>query len=96
MTRAPDMSETQCRVRVRPESRDYPEALRRCLQDGRPLAVTTWGKLGLLDGELLGFFCSVRAPGDALLKTYDLARVALSEQAAYCSAARRPWSMLAM
>lgn len=36
--------------------------------------MTAWGGLSLLEGALLGFFCSVRAPGDAVLKTYDLAR----------------------
>ena len=36
--------------------------------------MTAWGGLHLLEGALLGFFCSVRAPGDALLKIYDLAR----------------------
>ena len=38
------------------------------------MPATAWGGLHLLDGALLGFFCSVRAPGDPLLKTYDLAR----------------------
>lgn len=32
------------------------------------------GDLNLLDGVLTGFFCSVRCPGDIILKTYDLAR----------------------
>ena len=32
------------------------------------------GDLSILDGPLLGFFCSVRCPGDAILRTYDLAR----------------------
>ncbi len=33
------------------------------------------GNLGALEKPLVGFFCSVRSPGDAILKTYDLARV---------------------
>lgn len=28
----------------------------------------------MLDGVLTGFFCSVRCPGDVILKTYDLAK----------------------
>ena len=36
--------------------------------------VTLHGDLGILDERLLGFFCSVRCPGDVILKTYDLAR----------------------
>ena len=62
------------RRRVRPDSPDYPAALRACSRAGRLIPVTVRGDLGALDGRLLGFFCSVRAPGDALLKTYDLAR----------------------
>ena len=33
------------------------------------------GDLGILDRRLIGFFCSVRCPGDVILKTYDLARM---------------------
>ena len=61
------------RRRLTPGSPDYPPALRR-VPDGRPVPVTAWGRLDALGGPLLGFFCSVRARGDALLKTYDLAR----------------------
>lgn len=35
---------------------------------------TLQGDLGILDKRLLGFFCSVRCPGDVILKTYDFAR----------------------
>lgn len=59
---------------LRPGASDYPAVLRRCSEDGRPLAVTARGNLGVLNGRLLGFFCSVRSPGDAILKTYDLAK----------------------
>lgn len=33
------------------------------------------GSLSILDKPLIGFFCSVHCPGDAILKTYDLARM---------------------
>ncbi len=33
------------------------------------------GDLLILDITLIGFFCSVYCPGDAILKTYDLARM---------------------
>ena len=39
------------------------------------------GDPGSLDKTLIGFFCSVRCPGDVILKTYDLAR-GLSEMGA--------------
>jgi len=32
------------------------------------------GKLDILDKKLLGFFCSVKCPGQLILETYDLAR----------------------
>lgn len=32
------------------------------------------GNLGILKRDLLGFFCSVKCPGNIILKTYDLAR----------------------
>lgn len=36
---------------------------------------TLSGDLCILDRTLIGFFCSVRCPGDTILKTYDLARM---------------------
>ena len=66
--------ESEGRRRLDPGAPGYPAALRRCFGEGRPGPATAWGRLHLLAGALLGFFCSVRAPGDALLKTYDLAR----------------------
>ena len=57
-----------------------PDALtthRRCgvvLDDGRPPRVTSKGDLGILDKTLIGLFCSVRCPGDVVLKIYDLSR----------------------
>ena len=62
------------RRRVHPDSPDYPGVLRRCTGSGRPIPVTAYGSFGVLAHPLHGFFCSVRTPGDALLKTYDLAR----------------------
>ena len=67
--------------RLPPDSPDYPAALRRCFPGGRPVPVTAWGCLDALGGRLLGFFCSVRARGDALLKTYDLARASSASAA---------------
>ena len=33
------------------------------------------GNPGILDSTRIGFFCSVRCPGDVILKTYDLVRM---------------------
>ncbi len=52
-----------------------PAALRRCTDVDGASAITLKGDLGILDKRLIGFFCSVRCPGDVILKTYDLARV---------------------
>lgn len=59
---------------MRPGAPDYPAALRRCSDKENPPTVATRGDLGILDKTLVGFFCSVRCPGDIILKTYDLAR----------------------
>ena len=58
----------------RPDATGYPAVLRRCTDGGHPPIVTAQGSLGVLAGTLIGFFCSVRCPGDIILKTYDLAR----------------------
>ena len=60
---------------LQPDATEYPAILRRCEVNGRPPVVTTRGNPGLLDEKLLGFFCSMRCPGDIILKIYDLARV---------------------
>ena len=67
-------------VHLSPHAFTYPMALRRCCDDGHSIAATTKGDLGLLDRMLIGFFCSVRCPGDVILKTYDLARTLRSAE----------------
>ena len=66
--------ESDGRRRLDPGGPGYPAMLRRCFGEERPRPVTAWGRLRLLEGALLGFFCSVRAPGDSVLKVYDVAR----------------------
>lgn len=58
---------------LQPDATEYPAILRRCEVNGRPPVVTAQGNTGLLEGKLLGFFCSRRCPGDIILKIYDLA-----------------------
>ena len=62
------------KILLTPGTSNYPAALQRCSDNGRLLTVTAQGNRDVLDNTLLGFFCSVRSPGDAILKTYDLAR----------------------
>ena len=59
---------------------DTPATLRRCAEAGSAPAVALKGDLTILDSKLLGFFCSVRCPGDVILKTYDLARALRSAE----------------
>lgn len=61
--------------RYEPEALDTPVALRRCADAGSTTSVALKGDLGVLNKRLIGFFCSVRCPGDIILKTYDFARV---------------------
>ncbi len=59
---------------ITPKSRGYPRSLRE--KKNRELfpQIRALGDLSLLQRPLLGFFCSVKCPGDLILRTYDLAR----------------------
>ena len=61
-------------ITLQADSVGYPAVLRCCEIDARPPVITVQGNLDLLEGKIIGFFCSVRCPGDAILKIYDLAR----------------------
>ena len=58
---------------LEPNSIEYPASQRHCVDHEHPPAITALGNLDLLDRTLLGFFCSLRCPGDIIIKTYDLA-----------------------
>ncbi len=51
-----------------------PAVLKRCGGAGGEAPVALLGDPDTLDGKLIGLFCSVRCPGDVILKTFDLAR----------------------
>jgi len=53
---------------------DYPNALQKKDISARYPRIWTIGNLDILDKKLLGFFCSVKCPGNTIIKTYDLAR----------------------
>src|SRR5438094_1327940 len=57
-----------------PESSEYPAALRSGPADLALRPISAIGSVSLLRQRLLGFFCSARCPGAAILQTYDLAR----------------------
>jgi predicted Rossmann fold nucleotide-binding protein DprA/Smf involved in DNA uptake len=52
----------------------YPPALNRYLGNVAPKTITALGNLDALRAYKLALFCSVKCPGDLILKTYDLAR----------------------
>jgi predicted Rossmann fold nucleotide-binding protein DprA/Smf involved in DNA uptake len=52
----------------------YPSALNRYLGDGAAKTIAALGNLDALHSYKLALFCSVKCPGDLILKTYDLAR----------------------
>ena len=60
-------------VRYETCASDTPAPLRRCADAGSSPRATLIGHPPILDKMLVGFFCSVRCPGDVILKTYDLA-----------------------
>lgn len=53
---------------------ELPAVLRRCIGARGEEPVAVLGDPAILEGRLIGFFCSVRCPGDVILKTFDLAR----------------------
>ena len=61
-------------IRYKTETPDMPAVLRRCIGAGGEAPVALLGDSAILEGRLIGFFCSVRCPGDVILKTFDLAR----------------------
>jgi predicted Rossmann fold nucleotide-binding protein DprA/Smf involved in DNA uptake len=52
----------------------YPTSLRLHLRGDAPSSLTALGNLDLLRRKTLAFFCSIKCPGNLILKTYDLAQ----------------------
>jgi predicted Rossmann fold nucleotide-binding protein DprA/Smf involved in DNA uptake len=59
---------------IKKGSSGYPQVLQNNVVSTRYPRIWTIGNLDILDKKLLGFFCSVKCPGNVILKTYDLAR----------------------
>jgi predicted Rossmann fold nucleotide-binding protein DprA/Smf involved in DNA uptake len=59
---------------IGPKNRDYPSSLKN--KKAHELFPWIWalGDLKILKKPLLGFFCSVKCPGELILRSYDLAR----------------------
>jgi predicted Rossmann fold nucleotide-binding protein DprA/Smf involved in DNA uptake len=54
---------------------DYPAGLRAAFSPKPPTTLSILGDSALLHQPALALFCSVKCPGDLILKTYDLAQV---------------------
>jgi predicted Rossmann fold nucleotide-binding protein DprA/Smf involved in DNA uptake len=52
----------------------YPAGLRAAFTPGQPPILSVLGDPALLHQPALALFCSVKCPGDLILKTYDLAQ----------------------
>ena len=62
-------------VHLSPNELVYLSASNYCLENLAPKAITALGNLNALSSRrLVALFCSVKCPGDLILKTYDLAR----------------------
>ena len=61
------------------KNRDYPLSLMN--KKAHELFPRIWalGDLKILEKPLLGFFCSIKCPGDIILSSYDLVRVLRDE-----------------
>lgn len=61
-------------LRIPRASSEYPVALREYLGDRAPGAIWAQGSCGLLQEKPVALLCSVKCPGNLILKTYDFAR----------------------
>jgi predicted Rossmann fold nucleotide-binding protein DprA/Smf involved in DNA uptake len=61
-------------LRVEPFASLYPASLIRVLGRKTPASICLMGNPDLATWKTLGLLCSVRCPGEAIMKTYDLVR----------------------
>jgi len=59
---------------IRPKSKNYPSSFRNKKARGLFPKIWSLGNSEIFRKPLLGFFCSVKCPGEIILKSYDLAR----------------------
>lgn len=58
-------------MRIERGKSEYPTDLTNRLGEGAPCELNALGDLAILNHRLLGLFCSIRCPGDIILKTFD-------------------------
>jgi len=54
---------------------NYPPPLKRHLGKDAPNTITSLGNIDILRHNSTALFCSIKCPGDLILKTYDLAQI---------------------
>lgn len=59
---------------LHPEDVAYPNALKTCIAFKSVPTLTAIGNLSLLQKPAVALFCSIKCPGDLILKAYDLAQ----------------------
>jgi predicted Rossmann fold nucleotide-binding protein DprA/Smf involved in DNA uptake len=57
---------------IPPEHPDYPAGLKTCTAFKTAPTLTAIGNLSLLQNPAIALFCSIKCPGELILKTYDL------------------------
>ena len=60
---------------IRLHEPDYPTSILRHLGQDAPSCITALGNLDILQRKTVALFCSIKCPGDVIVRTYDLARV---------------------
>lgn len=68
------MADSQRLVEIKQGSSGYPRSLRERLGRTAPASLRVIGDPVLLQQNLLAIFCSVRCPGNEILRLYDVAR----------------------
>jgi len=59
---------------IAPDHLAYPAALKTCVAFKTPPILNAIGNLSLLQKPAVALFCSIKCPGDLILKAYDLAQ----------------------
>jgi predicted Rossmann fold nucleotide-binding protein DprA/Smf involved in DNA uptake len=61
-------------VAIREQDKDYPGCLRGFLEVDAPETIFARGDMDILDHKRVALFCSIKCPGEQILKAYDIAR----------------------
>jgi predicted Rossmann fold nucleotide-binding protein DprA/Smf involved in DNA uptake len=61
-------------IALTPSQPQWPRQLEEKLETAAPSRLWAIGNLGILAERKVGLFCSVRCPGDAILRAYDVAQ----------------------